>query len=193
VVFALSVTAAVAAEHKYDPSDDVKFTYCFSHKPVLRIKPGDSVITSTKDASNDVYAVTDKTLFPKLDLSKVNPQTGPFYIEGAAPGDTLVVHIDKIDFNRDWGWGGSIPYFGALAPEYKTMMITPPVPDRLFVWRIDRNRRVGMLATQQQDRARRGSAAALLRHNRYRAFGQGVHQFAGAGFARREHGLQRGD
>ena len=145
VVFALSVTAAVGAEHKYNPGDDVQFTYCFSHKPVLRIKPGDSVVTSTKDASNDVYAVGDKTLFPKLDLSKVNPQTGPFYIEGAAPGDTLVVHIDKIDFNRDWGWGGSIPYFGALAPEYKTMMITPPVPDRLFVWRIDRDRRVGML------------------------------------------------
>ncbi len=32
----------------------------------------------------------------KLDLSKVNPQTGPFYVEGAEPGDTLVVHIDKI-------------------------------------------------------------------------------------------------
>ena len=145
VVFALSVTATVAAEHKYDPGDNVRFTYCYAHPPVLRIKPGDSVVTSTKDASTDVYSVTDKTLFPKLDLSRVNPQTGPFYIEGAEPGDTLVVHIDKIDFNRDWGWGGSIPYFGALAPEYKTMMITAPVPDRLFIWRIDRNRRIGIL------------------------------------------------
>jgi amidase len=145
VVFALSATGAVAAEFKYDPGDNVKFTYCFSHQPVLRIKPGDSVVTSTKDASSDAFTVTDKTLFPKIDLTRVNPQTGPFFIEGAAPGDTLVVHIDKIDFNRDWGWGGSIPYFGALAPEYKTMMITPPVPDRLFIWRIDRNRRVGML------------------------------------------------
>ena len=136
---------AAAAEIKYDPGDNVQFTYCFSHKPVQRVKPGDSVVTSTRDASNDVYSTSDKTLFPKLDLSKVNPQTGPFYIEGAEPGDTLVVKIDKIDFNRDWGWGGSIPYFGALAPEYKTMMITPPVPDRLFVWRIDRSRRVGTL------------------------------------------------
>jgi len=137
--------AAAAAEVKYDPGDNVKFTYCYAHPPVLRIKPGDSVVTSTRDASNDVYSTGDKTLFPKLDLSKVNPQTGPFYIEGAEPGDTLVVHIDKIDFNRDWGWGGSIPYFGALAPEYKTMMITPPVSDRLFIWRIDRSRRVGIL------------------------------------------------
>jgi amidase len=137
--------AAVAAEHKYDPGNDVKFTYCYAHQPVLRIKPGDSVVTSTRDASNDVYGTGDKTLFPKLDLTKVNPQTGPFYIEGAEPGDTLVVHLDKIDFNREFGWGGSIPYFGALAPEYKTMMITPPVPDRLFVWHIDRNRRVATL------------------------------------------------
>lgn len=144
VVFALSA-AALAAEHKYDPGDNVKFTYCYAHPPVLRIKPGDSVVTSTKDASSDAFSVTDKTLFPKIDLSRVNPQTGPFFIEGAEPGDTLVVRLDKIDFNRDWGWGGSIPYFGALAPEYKTMMITAPVPDRLFVWRIDRNRRVGTL------------------------------------------------
>ncbi len=137
--------SAAAAEIKYDPGDNVQFTYCYSHPPVLRIKPGDSVVTSTRDASNDVYSTGDKTLFPKLDLSKVNPQTGPFYIEGAEPGDTLVVHLDKIDFNRDWGWGGSIPYFGALAPEYKTMMITAPVPDKLFIWRIDRNRRIGTL------------------------------------------------
>ena len=137
--------AAVAAEIKYDPGNDVKFTYCYSHPPVARIKPGDTVVTSTRDASNDVYGVNDKTLFPKLDLTKVNPQTGPFYIEGAEPGDTLVVHLDKIDFNREFGWGGSIPYFGALAPEYKTMMITPPVPDRLFVWKIDRSRRVATI------------------------------------------------
>ena len=136
---------AVAAEYKYDPGDNVQFTYCYAHPPVLKIKPGDSVVTSTRDASNDVYSTSDRTLFPKLDLSKVNPQTGPFYIEGAEPGDTLVVHLDKIDFNRDFAWGGSIPYFGVMAPEYKTMMITAPVPDRLFIWRIDRSRRVGTL------------------------------------------------
>ena len=145
---AVALTAAwpaLAAEFRYDPGDNVKYTYCFSHPPALRIKPGDTVITSTRDASGDVFSPTDKTLFPKLDLSRVNPQTGPFYIEGAMPGDTLVVHIDKIELNRDWGWGGSIPYFGALAPEYKTQMVTAPVPDKLFIWKIDRSRKVGSL------------------------------------------------
>jgi acetamidase/formamidase len=75
----------------------------------------------------------------------VNPQTGPFYVEGAEPGDTLVVHIDSIELNRDWGWGGSIPYFGALAPEYKTMMVTPAVPDHLFIWHLDKNTKTATL------------------------------------------------
>jgi len=134
-----------AAEHRYDPGDKVYFTYCFSHPPALKIKPGDKVITRTRDASNDAFAPTDKTLAPKLDLTKVNPQTGPFYIEGAEPGDTLVVHLLKVAPNRDWGWGGAIPYFGALAPEYKTMMVTDPVKDTLYVWKFNADKTMAVL------------------------------------------------
>jgi acetamidase/formamidase len=149
--FGLSIAAIAlaspsgAADMRYDPGDKIYFTYCYAHPPAMRIKPGDSVTTNTRDASNDAFTVSDKTLAPKLDLTKVNPQTGPFYIEGAEPGDTLVVHIDSIDLNRDWGWGGSIPYFGLLAPEYKTSMVTPPVPDHLFIWHLDKNRKVATL------------------------------------------------
>ena len=99
------IRPAVAAEVRYDPGDKVYFTYCHSHPPAMRINSGDSVITTTRDASNDAFSVSDKSVAPKLDLTKVNPQTGPFYIEGAEPGDTLEVHIDSIDLNRDWGWG----------------------------------------------------------------------------------------
>src|SRR5215204_963850 len=145
LVVVFGVAPSWAAEVRYDPGNTVYYTYCHAHPPAQRIKPGDTVITKTKDAANDVFQPTDKTVFPRLDLTKVNPQTGPFFIEGAEPGDTLVVRIDKIALNRDWGWGASIPYFGALAPEYKTAMITDPVPDRLFVWRLDRSRMVGVL------------------------------------------------
>ena len=139
------IPPAVADEVRYDPGDKVYFTYCHAHPPAMRIKSGDSVVTTTRDASNDVFSVSDKTVSAKLDLTKVNPQTGPFYIEGAEPGDTLEVHIDSIDLNRDWGWGASIPNFGLLAPEYKTAMVTPPVPDRLFIWHLDKNRKVATL------------------------------------------------
>jgi len=136
---------ATATEVNYDPGDRLYFTYCYAHPPAIRIKPGDSVITSTRDASNDVFSPSDKTVTEKIDLTKVNPQTGPFYVEGAEPGDMLVVHIDSIEPNRDWGWGASIPGFGLLAPEYKTAMVTPTAPDRLFVWHLDRNRKVATL------------------------------------------------
>src|SRR5689334_16905512 len=137
--------AASAAEVQYDPRDNVQFTYCHSHQPVARIKPGDTVVTRTKDASNDAFSPSDKTLAPKLDLTKVNPQTGPFYVEGAEPGDTLQVKLDKISLNREWGWGGAIPYFGALAPEYKTMMISPALQDTLFVWQLDPVKKIATL------------------------------------------------
>jgi acetamidase/formamidase len=136
---------AAATEVKYDPGDKLYFTYCYAHPPAARVKPGDSVITSTRDASNDAFSPSDRTVAEKIDLSKVNPQTGPFYVEGAEPGDTLVIHIDSIEPNRDWGWGASIPGFGLLAPEYKTAMVTPTAPDRLFVWRFDKNRKVATL------------------------------------------------
>jgi amidase len=142
---ALLGAPALAAEVDYDPGDTVYFTYCYAHPPAAHINAGDTVRTKTRDASNDVFSVSDKTVMSKLDLTKVNPQTGPFYVEGAEPGDTLKVHIDKISLNREFGWGASIPFFGALAPEYKTAMITDPVPDKLFIWHLDKDKNVGTI------------------------------------------------
>ena len=127
---------------KFEQKGEPYFTYCHSHKPVLRIKPGDTIITKTVDASNDAFVPGDSKVYPKLNFTKVNPQTGPFYIEGSEPGDTLVVRIEKITPNKTWGWSGVIPYFGALAPEYRTAMITEPLPDRLYIWQIDPQKRI---------------------------------------------------
>jgi acetamidase/formamidase len=140
----LTTAGPIAAKTITYTPQQVYYTYCFSHPPAARIASGDTVVTKTRDASNDLIQPTDKTT-GKLDLSRANPQTGPFFVEGAAPGDTLKVHIDKITLNRNWGWGGAMPYFGALAPEYKTMMITPPVQDTLYVWKLDPRRGVAVL------------------------------------------------
>ena len=140
----LTTAGPIAAKTITYTPQQVYYTYCFSHPPAARIASGDTVVTKTRDASNDLIQPTDKTT-GKLDLSRANPQTGPFFVEGAEPGDTLKVHIDKITLNRNWGWGGAMPYFGALAPEFKTMMITPPVQDRLYVWKLDARRGVAVL------------------------------------------------
>jgi acetamidase/formamidase len=63
------------------------------NKPVLTINPGDTVHTTTVDAGgNDEHDVKR--------VAGGNPQTGPFYIQSAAPGDTLVVHINRLRLNR---------------------------------------------------------------------------------------------
>ncbi len=65
------------------------------NEPVLHIEPGDTVHTTTVDAGGqDEKGVTR--------VAGGNPQTGPFYVEGAMPGDTLVVRLTRLRLNRDW-------------------------------------------------------------------------------------------
>ena len=64
-------------------------------KPVLTIAPGDTVHTTTVDAGGkDEKSVTR--------VLGGNPETGPFYVETAQPGDTLAVHLTRLRLNRDW-------------------------------------------------------------------------------------------
>ena len=65
------------------------------NKPVLTVAPGDTIHTTTVDAGGTDSAGVTRVLGG-------NPETGPFYIETAMPGDTLVVHIVRLKLNRDW-------------------------------------------------------------------------------------------
>ncbi len=66
-----------------------------ANKPVLTIAPGDTVHTTTVDAGGSDEKGVKRVLGG-------NPETGPFYVEGAQPGDTLVVHLLKLRLNRDY-------------------------------------------------------------------------------------------
>ena len=92
-VLLVSLPGLAAAEtHRFKP-DHFYTTYSFAHPPVLHIKPGDRVITETIDA----YGRDSRD---QLVLQGPNPETGPFYIEGAETGDTIVVTIHRIEPNR---------------------------------------------------------------------------------------------
>jgi amidase len=65
------------------------------NKPVLSVRPGDTVHTTTVDAGG-----TDENGVTRV--LGGNPETGPFYVESAAPGDTLVVRLMRLRLNRDW-------------------------------------------------------------------------------------------
>jgi acetamidase/formamidase len=113
VVTLLAGSSSVGAEtHRFMPA---KFynTYSFAHPPALRIKPGDRVVTKTIDAAG-----TDWN--GKAVASGPNPQIGPFYVEGAEPGDLLVVTLEKLETNRALAYSSSLlaPYAvdpGAIA------------------------------------------------------------------------------
>ena len=103
VAAALCGTAAPAQSpqtHRFTPTAFYT-TYSFAHPPALRIRPGDRVVTKTIDAAGTDW--NNKPVSPGG-----NPQTGPFYVEGAEPEDMLVVTIEKIDPNRATGYSKSL-------------------------------------------------------------------------------------
>ena len=103
LAFALAVSAR-AETHRFEPQEFYN-TFSGAHKPALRIKPGDHVITYTIDAGGVDSKGVQRGQGP-------NPETGPFYIEGAEPGDTLVVHLLRLETNRNTGFSASLlaPY-----------------------------------------------------------------------------------
>ena len=71
------------------------------HEPVLRVASGDTVATTCVDAGGFDRNLDEVTLGG-------NPQTGPFFVEGAEPGDTLAVRFNRIWPNRTRGFTGQV-------------------------------------------------------------------------------------
>jgi len=86
-----------------------------SSPPVLKIAPGDTVHTATVDAGGTDEHGTKRVLGG-------NPETGPFYIETAWPGDTLVVHFNRIRLNRDYAISDDAIVERALDPGMSVKM-----------------------------------------------------------------------
>src|SRR4051812_9970589 len=104
LLLALAPVVAAQETHRYVP-DHFFNTYSGAHPPAVRIKPGDRVVTKTIDAAGVDWD-------GKPTGTGGNPETGPFYVEGAEPGDMLVVRFEKIETNRTMAYSGSLlaPY-----------------------------------------------------------------------------------
>jgi len=86
--------------------------------PALKIAPGESVEFETLDASSGQLNKSSTAAdLEKLDLGRVNPVTGPVWIDGAMPGDALKVTILSLR-PSGWGWTGNIPGFGLLTDQF---------------------------------------------------------------------------
>ena len=98
-------------------------------EPVLSVTPGQTIAVETTDASGgQLHAGATLDDLKALDFDKVNPVTGPIYVEGAKPGDAVAITFNAFHASG-WGWTANIPGFGLLADDF---------PDAaLHVWRYD--------------------------------------------------------
>ena len=114
-------------------ADNVKYVFATAD-PVARLKSGDILETNTLDAfGNAIQKPTDTLRLVKGD----NPLTGPFYVEGAEPGDTLVVKILDLQSDGNQGVGTIAPGFGAINSSKYTPVLNPDLPERIWLYPID--------------------------------------------------------
>jgi acetamidase/formamidase len=99
------------------------------YKSVLAVNPGDSIHTTTVDAGG-----SDAQNIKRI--AGGNPQTGPFYIQGAQPGDTLVVHIDRLKLNRDTAGSDDQLVPSALSPD---LAVKTRDNNKGVTWKLDLN------------------------------------------------------
>src|SRR6266511_2405729 len=110
-------------------------------KPVMSVQPGAVLEVWTEDAFGGKVRTPDDVVSRVIDFRYVNPQTGPFHVEGAEPGDTLAVHFVSIEPSRDWAASSTVPLFGALTSTHATATLQDPLEEVVWIYQVDRARR----------------------------------------------------
>jgi amidase len=136
LVLSLTFPEATVAQnvvHYATTNDNVKYLFATA-EPVTRLHSGDILDTNTLDCFGNALRKPGDTLsMAKGD----NPLAGPFYVEGAEPGDTLAVKILDLQVDGDTGVGAFSAGFGALNGTHYTPVLEPPLKDRVWFYHID--------------------------------------------------------
>jgi acetamidase/formamidase len=109
--------------------------------PVRRVAPGTFLELWTEDAFGGHVRGPDDVVSKVIEFPFINPQTGPFYVEGAEPGDTLAIHFVSIEPSRDWAASCTVPLFGALTATPVTALLHEPLPEVVWIYEVDRKGR----------------------------------------------------
>jgi len=134
----------------YRPQPD-EYAWTFGGAaPVMRLRTPCALDLYTEDCfAGRVRAAED--LVSRLNITGLNPQTGPFWIEGAEPGDTVAVHFVSLTPARDWAASTTVPLFGALTGTQLTALLTPPLEEVTWIWQLDRDRRLCRFTARKSD------------------------------------------
>lgn len=128
-----------AVTYRPDPSE---FAWTFGGvKPVRSVTPGTVMELWTEDAFGGKVRGPDDLVSNVVEFPFVNPQTGPFYVDGAEPGDTLVLHFVSIEPSRDWAASSTIPLFGSLTSTHQTPTLQDALEERVWMYEVDAKRR----------------------------------------------------
>ena len=106
--------------------------------PVMKVKPGDVLELWTDDCFGGLIETVEDV--PSDKITAFNPQTGPFYVEGAEPGDTLALHFVSLEPARDWAVSTTFPLFGALTSTLRTVTLQEALPEIVWRYEVDRSR-----------------------------------------------------
>ena len=119
--------------------------------PIRRVQPGTELRLWTEDAFCGTIRSTADMPSTALTMPFVNPQTGPFYVEGAEPGDTLALHFVRLTPARDYGASCTIPLFGGLTSTDRTATLQDPLPERTWIYAVNRDKWTVEFAAQSSD------------------------------------------
>jgi acetamidase/formamidase len=136
---------------EYAPTRE-EYAYTFGGAPpAMRVRPGTALRLWSDDAFGGALRSVDDLSGAKVDLRFVNPQTGPFHVEGAEPGDTLALHLVELEPARDWGASAAIPFFGGMTSTDRVVTLQEPLPDTTWIYELDRDRRTMAFAARHSD------------------------------------------
>lgn len=149
---ALAQTAPAPAEadvvQYHATIDNVKYVFGVA-PPVAHLKPGNILEANSLDCfGNALQKPGDSMSLVKGD----NPLTGPFYVDGAEPGDTLAVRILDLQVDGKQGVGTFSPGFGAVnSTHYTPVLETKPLPERMWFYPIDKGKNTATFQALDSD------------------------------------------
>jgi acetamidase/formamidase len=119
--------------------------------PVATIQPGTILELWTEDCFAGRVRSQDDLVSQVCEFPFLNPQTGPFHVDGAEPGDTIAVHFVSVEPARDWAASTTVPLFGSLTSTHLTATLQDPLPEVVWIWELDRAARLCRFSARDSD------------------------------------------